>query len=164
MSGGDVLAVTLELRGLDAERAEDACFAAGALAVTWTDTRDDPILEPAPGEFRLWPAPRLQATFAADADPDVLRAVLGNALRIDPALLEIAVLQDRPWEREWLKDFRPMRFGQRLWVCPTHEQVDDADAVVLNMVRQWDPEHPLHVGRTGEFYYFTAFFGGFKGQ
>ena len=40
----------------------------------------------------------------------------------------------------------------------------NADAVVLNMVRQWDPEHPLHVGRTGEFYYFTAFFGGFRGQ
>lgn len=40
----------------------------------------------------------------------------------------------------------------------------NSDAVVLNMVRQWDPEHPLHVGRTGEFYYFTAFFGGFRGQ
>jgi ribosomal protein L11 methyltransferase len=22
------------------------------------------------------------------------------------------------WEREWLKDFHPMRFGQRLWICP----------------------------------------------
>jgi len=40
----------------------------------------------------------------------------------------------------------------------------NADAVVVNMVRQWDTEHPFHVGRTGEFYYFTAFFGGFKGQ
>jgi ribosomal protein L11 methyltransferase len=27
-------------------------------------------------------------------------------------------LADRAWEREWLKDFRPMRFGQRLWICP----------------------------------------------
>ncbi|MGQ9554032.1 MAG: ABC transporter substrate-binding protein [Anaerolineae bacterium] len=40
----------------------------------------------------------------------------------------------------------------------------NADAVVINIERQWDPANPLHVGRTGEFYYFTAFFGGFKGQ
>jgi ribosomal protein L11 methyltransferase len=31
------------------------------------------------------------------------------------AFTEIA---DRVWEREWLKDFRPMRFGKRLWICP----------------------------------------------
>lgn len=133
MSGGDVLAVTLELRGLDAEQAEDACFAAGALAVTWTDTRDDPILEPAPGEFRLWPAPRLQATFAGSTDPQLLRAVLSAALKVEPAALQMALLADRPWEREWLKDFRPMRFGRRLWVCPTHDEVQDADAVVLHL-------------------------------
>ena len=27
-------------------------------------------------------------------------------------------IADRAWEREWLKDFRPMRFGRRLWICP----------------------------------------------
>ncbi|NPV07012.1 MAG: transporter substrate-binding domain-containing protein [Anaerolineae bacterium] len=40
----------------------------------------------------------------------------------------------------------------------------NADAVVINFQRQWDPENPLHVGRTGEFYYFATFFGGFKGD
>ena len=40
----------------------------------------------------------------------------------------------------------------------------NAAAVVLNFERQWDPAHPLHKGRTGEFYYWTAFFGGFKGD
>ena len=40
----------------------------------------------------------------------------------------------------------------------------NAQAVVVNFLRQWDPSHPLHKGRTGEFYYWTAFFGGFKGD
>jgi peptide/nickel transport system substrate-binding protein len=40
----------------------------------------------------------------------------------------------------------------------------NAEAVKVNIERQWDPSNPLHVGRTGEFYYFTAFFGGFKGE
>ena len=49
------LALSVDLEGLDAEAVEDACFAAGALSVGYSDQRDDPILEPAPGEFRLWP-------------------------------------------------------------------------------------------------------------
>ena len=63
------LAVTLNLDGLDPERVEESCFEFGALAVSYTDQRDDPILEPAPGEFRLWPATRLQALFTGDMDP-----------------------------------------------------------------------------------------------
>ena len=133
MSGGDVLAVTLDLDGLDAETAEDACFAAGALAITYTDTRDDPILEPAPGEFRLWPAPRLQATFAGDTDPDRLAAALCAALDIERRRLTLELLTDRPWEREWLKDFQPMQFGGRLWVCPTHAEVTQPGAVVVRL-------------------------------
>lgn len=46
-----------------------------------------------------------------------------------------------------------------------HDGTDfDADAVVVNWNRWWDPEDPLHVGHTGAFFYFTYFFGGFKGE
>ena len=62
------IALTLNLDGLDAERVEEACFEFGALAVSYTDQRDDPILEPAPGEFRLWPHSRLQALFPSIAN------------------------------------------------------------------------------------------------
>jgi ribosomal protein L11 methyltransferase len=40
-------------------------------------------------------------------------------------------LAERQWEREWLKDFRPMKFGNRLWVCPGEFSVVDANAVVV---------------------------------
>ena len=46
-----------------------------------------------------------------------------------------------------------------------HDGTDvNADAVVTNWNRWWDPEDPLHVGHTGEFFYFSYFFGGFKGE
>lgn len=113
------LSVRIRLDGLDAGAVEDACFAAGALSVTYTDQRDDAILEPAPGEFRLWPTTRLEAVFDAQwADPARL-AALAHALDLPLASLEITHLADRVWEREWLRDFRPMRFGERLWVCPS---------------------------------------------
>lgn len=37
----------------------------------------------------------------------------------------------------------------------------NANDVVASYVAQWDASSPLHVGRTGEYYYFSALFGGF---
>jgi ribosomal protein L11 methyltransferase len=108
----------------------------GATAVTFVDAdeRDlSPVLEPAPGEFRLWPAARLVALFPPEAEPDTVVRALSRALDVDPARLRTREVADRPWEREWMRDFHAMRFGRRLWVCPRHERVDAPDAVVVTM-------------------------------
>jgi len=127
------LALTLTLDGLDAERVEESCFELGALAVSYTDQRDDPILEPAPGEFRLWPHSRLQALFPFETSPEELVASLSHVLRIEPTRLEVATLADKVWEREWLRDFHPMCFGTRLWVAPHHAHVHTEGAVVVKL-------------------------------
>ena len=127
------LALSVDLEGLDAEAVEDACFAAGALSVSYSDQRDDPILEPAPGEFRLWPSTRLQAVFAAEAASPALLQELAAALGVEPARFRLESLADRAWEREWLKDFHALRCGRRLWICPSHEQVDEPGAVVVRL-------------------------------
>lgn len=127
------LALTLTLDGLDAERVEDACFEFGALAVSYTDQRDDPILEPAPGEFRLWPHSRLQALFPFETSPCELVDGLSHVLRVPPERLAVETLADRVWEREWLRDFHPMCFGKRLWVSPHHAHVHTPDAVVVKL-------------------------------
>ncbi len=126
------LELSFELGPLEAEEVEAACFACGASAVTFLDSRDDPILEPLPGEFRLWPATRVQALFDSGAPEEVVLA-LSTSIGIAPAQLQARVVEDRVWEREWLKDFHAMRFGARLWICPHHEQVDDPTAVVVKM-------------------------------
>jgi ribosomal protein L11 methyltransferase len=112
---------------------EAACFACGASAVTFVDARDDPVLEPAPGEFRLWPATRVQALFCAEAPLAKIARTLGGALGIPPEGFQARVVADRLWEREWLRDFHAMRFGARLWVCPHHERVEDPDAAIVRM-------------------------------
>jgi ribosomal protein L11 methyltransferase len=124
-------AFTFELGARDPAAVETLCTAAGAVAVTFTDLRDDAVLEPAPGEVRLWPATRVQALFPGEVDADSARAALGTALRLDA--IQVETLADRAWEREWLRDFRPMRFGRRLWVCPHHDIVTDPDAVVVRL-------------------------------
>jgi ribosomal protein L11 methyltransferase len=127
------LALNLDLDGLDAERVEEACFELGAVAVSYTDQRDDPILEPAPGEFRLWPHSRLQALFPFDSKPQEIVAGLTHVLRIEPQRLVVETLADRVWEREWLRDFHPMCFGRRLWVAPHHSHVHTQGAVIVRL-------------------------------
>ena len=127
------IALTLNLDGMDAERVEEACFEFGAHAVSYTDQRDDAILEPALGEFRLWPHSRLQALFPFDCKPQEIVAGLAHVLRVEPDQIQVETLADRVWEREWLRDFHPMCFGRRLWVAPHHSHVHTQGAVVVRL-------------------------------
>jgi ribosomal protein L11 methyltransferase len=126
------VAVSFDLGSLDPDAAESACFACGATAVTFADARDDPVLEPLPGEVRLWPATRLTALFP-ESPPEVVAGVVAAALGLPLKSVAAEVLADRAWEREWLRDFHAMRFGARLWVCPRHERVAQAGAVVVTL-------------------------------
>jgi ribosomal protein L11 methyltransferase len=128
------LALSVDLVGRDPAAAESACFDAGALSVTLTDAADDAVLEPLPGEVRLWPQTVLQALFSADeAGPDKIVA-LAEALQLPASSIRVEQVRNRVWEREWLKDFHAMRFGRRLWIVPSHETAPHtSDAVVVNL-------------------------------
>lgn len=124
-------AVSLDLDGLDADAVEAVFFEAGAYSVVLTDRRDDAILEPKPGEIRLWPATRLQAIFADDGASEDALVAIASAIGCGRSALHVEKIADRAWEREWLRDFRPMRFGRNLWICPSHASVDERDAIVV---------------------------------
>jgi ribosomal protein L11 methyltransferase len=104
----------------------------GALSVTLGDADDHPILEPPPGHRQLWPQTRITALFEADRDPQQLDARLRAALPAGVTrTLALERVEDRAWERAWMDDFRPMRFGTRLWVCPRGLPPRDGDTVTL---------------------------------
>ncbi|MDH4167274.1 MAG: 50S ribosomal protein L11 methyltransferase, partial [Gammaproteobacteria bacterium] len=137
------LQLSLDIGPRNPEPYEDAMFELGALSVTLLDAADDPVLEPAPGAMPLWPTIVVRAVFAADADVDHIRTALASAHGLDPVLIagqaQFESVADRAWEREWLKDFKPMRFGRRLWVCPGGQRPaaetvgPDADVVLLEL-------------------------------
>jgi ribosomal protein L11 methyltransferase len=126
----DFLALSVDLAGLDASLAEEACFNAGALSVSLTDAVDDAILEPAPGEHRLWPQTILQALFAADSAGPAAIIALAQALQVPANRIRAEHIADRVWEREWLKDFHAMCFGKRLWIVPHHEPAPTDPAAI----------------------------------
>ena len=113
---------------------EAALENAGALAVTLGDAGDDPQLEPPPGAMPLWAGVRLIALFedgpGAPAQVEAIAAALAPHSLTTPIIEAIA---DRAWERVWLDEFRPTRFGRRLWVCPQGQPAGAADAVVVDL-------------------------------
>jgi ribosomal protein L11 methyltransferase len=127
------LELSFELGELDPEAAETACIEAGALCVTFCDASDEPVLEPRPGEMRLWRQTRMQALYDGRRTDAALIATVAAAVGIEPVRLTARAVADRAWEREWLRDFHAMRFGRRLWICPRHESVADPEAVVVRL-------------------------------
>jgi ribosomal protein L11 methyltransferase len=125
--------LVIELPGADVPRAEEACSRLGAIAVSLFDAGDEPLLEPGPGETPLWQAVRLRALFDASADAGIAAATIAAVLGLPAANVRAEHVEDRVWEREWLRDFRPMRFGKRLWVVPAGQAPDTAAAVVLEL-------------------------------
>ena len=94
-------------------RAEDACRRLGAMALSLADAADEPLLEPAPGETPVWQSVLLRALFDHAANPSLIAATLATVLDLPPESVLVEHVADRAWEREWLKDFRPTRFGRR---------------------------------------------------
>lgn len=106
----------------------------GAVAVTLGDAGDEPMLEPAPGETPLWQATRVSGLFEGACDPDALRSQVTQALAVDVGrALSLEFLADRDWERAWMDRFRPMRFGERLWIRPSGTEIDQEDAVIVDL-------------------------------
>jgi len=106
-----------------------ALEATTALSVTFTDKHDCPILEPELGTTPLWPNVVVQALFEEkeDAKDAAMRLLAGY-----PHLsYSIETLPEQDWERVCMQDFKPQRFGERLWICPTWLTPPEPDAVNL---------------------------------
>lgn len=113
----------------EVERLSDALTDAGAAAVTWQDAADQPLFEPPPGETPLWTATRVIALLEADADIEAVVANVGRILGAPLAEWRVDPLEDRDWTRAWMNAFHPMRFGQRLWICPSWHTPPEPGAV-----------------------------------
>ncbi|MGF1701720.1 50S ribosomal protein L11 methyltransferase [Photobacterium makurazakiensis] len=102
----------------------------GALSVTFLDAQDTPVFEPLPGETRLWGDTDVIGLYDAETDMNFVLEMLKNSpLIADGFAHKVEQLEDKDWEREWMENFHPMRFGRRLWICPSWREVPEPDAV-----------------------------------
>ncbi len=115
----------------NAEKFSDWMMACGAQAVTFIDAKDTPIYEPLPGdEVVYWHNTVVMGLFDASHDMDKAIAYLkGIHPQKGEMQYKLEQLEDKDWEREWMDNFHPMKFGNRLWICPSWRDVPEPDAV-----------------------------------
>ncbi|GAB3463870.1 50S ribosomal protein L11 methyltransferase [Azotobacter salinestris] len=110
---------------------EDQLLELGAVSVTFMDAEDQPIFEPDLGTTPLWSHTHLLALFEADTDADALLAHLRLLRGGELPEHQIERIEDQDWERSWMDNFQPMRFGRRLWIVPSWHQAPEPEAVNL---------------------------------
>lgn len=125
------LQVRLAITPDQAQTYEDALLDVGAVSVTFMDAEDQPIFEPDLGTTPLWSHTHLLALFEADTDPANLIAHLELLTGAPLPEHQIEQIEDQDWERSWMDNFQPMRFGRRLWIVPSWHAAPEPEAVNL---------------------------------
>src|SRR5277367_108895 len=127
--------IEFPLATLSSDAVEAALLEVGASSITFVDRGDEPVLEPKPGEVRLWSDTLVRALFQKSSDAAVNLDRLATAL--GPHVTQTArvrAVEEQVWERAWLIGWKSMRFGRRLWICPrTAEAPQAPDAVVVRL-------------------------------
>src|SRR6267143_6379413 len=103
--------IEFPLAALSSEAVEAALLEIGASSITFVDRGDEPVLEPKPGEIRLWSDTLVRALFQDAGTQDagaVARAAIRSIERLSASLgthitetARVRGVEDRDWERVW---------------------------------------------------------------
>lgn len=125
------LQVRLAITPDQAAALEDQLLELGAVSVTFMDAEDQPIFEPDLGTTPLWSNTHLLALFEDGTDGDAVLAHLKLLRGGELPESQVERIEDQDWERSWMDNFQPMRFGQRLWIVPSWHEAPEPEAVNL---------------------------------
>ena len=119
-----------------AETLAEVLSAAGALAVSFEDAGDQPLFEPAPDTTPLWTETAVIALLDAETDIAAIYKVVADAFGAEASGWQWSehALADQDWARVWLTQFKPLDFGNDLWVCPSWQTppVPHATNIILD--------------------------------
>ncbi|KIQ96366.1 50S ribosomal protein L11 methyltransferase [Lysobacter sp. A03] len=128
------LELTLPCTEVEQPRYERALENVGALAVTLSDAHADApdeeaIFEPGVGAMPLWAELSLTALFPGSTPRELLLHALEAADDgIDWSHVEFREVADQDWERAWMDQYEPLKFGDRTWIVPwNHALPEGAD-------------------------------------
>jgi len=110
----------------------DILTANGSDAVTIQDAADQPIFEPLPDTMPLWSQLQVTGLFSASQNLKPIIGKIKTAIGIEP-ICKIEILEDKDWIRAWMDDFKPMQFGNKIWICPSWHQPPDVNAVNISL-------------------------------
>ncbi len=124
------LQIILDTDAQTVELISDGLFAIGAISVTLQDAENQPLYEPPLNTTPIWERTQIVGLFENDTDSAELQSQLQAVLAPLPLPpYQLQTLEDKEWSRVWMEDFRPMRFGERVWICPSWQTPPNPEAV-----------------------------------
>ena len=125
--------ILLVIKKSETDLVSEVLMGLGSISITYTDALDDAIYEPPVGQTPLWDNVKLSALFSSKTDQKIIEASILEICNI--SVINTINLDDRIWEDECQKDFPLMRFGKKIWVCPSWDEVIQTpkDAIIINM-------------------------------
>ena len=122
--------LTFEVSPSEVDALSELLIEAGAASVTFKDSADTPIYEPAPDASDLWAHTCVIGLFDAQTNFNgVLASIQQEPQFTTLPPYRITELKEQQWERLWMDEFKPMCFGKRLWICPTETTPPEPDAL-----------------------------------
>ena len=117
-----------------ADALSDLLSDAGASAVTMQDAADQPLFEPPPGATPLWSSTSVTGLFEADANIDaVIEQMQSDWNKGEFPTWQLNPLEDKDWIKAWMDNFKPMRFGEHLWIIPGGYEAPEPDAINIHL-------------------------------
>ncbi|WP_216095005.1 50S ribosomal protein L11 methyltransferase [Candidatus Rickettsiella isopodorum] len=102
------------------ERLSEFLENASALSITWQALDEQSVYEPPLDSTPLWQQVKISAVFPEHTSLSALMDALHQEFNEKIILASHSeILADQAWERLWLNDFKPMRFGKKIWICPS---------------------------------------------
>lgn len=119
--------ITVQCTADELEATEHALLNCGAMSITLGDAKDEPIYEPLPGDTPLWSHSTVTGLYDQSSSPEQLFNKLVTELPEHIlSTLRNHELQDQVWERVFLDQYHPLKFGNNLWICPSWHEPPDA--------------------------------------
>ena len=125
--------ISFEVKKSETDLVSEVLMGLGSVSITYSDALDDAIYEPPVGQTPLWDNVKVNALFSSEVNQKSLETSISDICNI--VVIDTVTLKDRVWEEECQKDFPSMRFGKRLWVCPSWdaESILSNDSIVIHM-------------------------------
>ena len=106
----------------------------GAVSVTYMDAEDEPVYEPGIGETKIWSNTQVVALYELDANVELIKDLVSQKFKTaDLRNWLYEAVDDQEWERAWMEFYHPMKFADKLWVCPTDQEQYEPDTVCLTL-------------------------------
>ncbi|WP_086930948.1 50S ribosomal protein L11 methyltransferase [Agarilytica rhodophyticola] len=103
----------------DVPSVETAMTSNGALSVTFEDNADQPIFEPELGETPLWNETCVTGLFDAAIETHDVQDKITHQCGVGDDACHWQILEDKDWQREWMKHFSPLQCSANFWICPS---------------------------------------------